>query len=402
MIITMMDYAEDFEYAARAPEKLRAAICFWLCSDGSGPAAQSCEKYLRGRIRPAVQALIRCEETAVIDAFAAAGFFGARETGAFLNDAVKERKALPAMYFLHLQKQQREGKASLFSADRTPPFCSEDVDIPALYRKLTAVLELAGSTPGLQGEACGAGRGGGAGAAPGMGSGDGMGMRGDMAGTGSEFFRSDEIRRTYEENRRFDYHRVLHRFMEPAEVMEQDPDGFDWVSYMTGLSLPDRLMLTEPLEYREVNRLQELVIAIDTSASCSTETVRRFLAETWSLLSDRENFSEQMQVYLIQCDTVVQRVDVLRSHEDWKRTVSGITIEGRSGTSFRPVFRYIEKEREKGRLKKLKALLYFTDGDGIYPDAKPDYETFFIFLKNTDFLRLVPSWAHTLVIGDVG
>ncbi|MFQ7786761.1 MAG: hypothetical protein ACLRIP_01095 [Blautia massiliensis (ex Durand et al. 2017)] len=51
------------------------------------------------------------------------------------------------------------------------------------------------------------------------------------------------------------------------------------------------LPLIEPLEYKEVNRLEELVIAIDTSGSCDGETVRRFLGETYSILSEKENFS---------------------------------------------------------------------------------------------------------------
>lgn len=49
--------------------------------------------------------------------------------------------------------------------------------------------------------------------------------------------------------------------------------------------------MIEPLEYKEVNRLEELVIAIDTSGSCSGETVQRFLGETYGILSEKENFS---------------------------------------------------------------------------------------------------------------
>ena len=394
----MIDYFDDFVHAARAPEKLRAAICFWLCPDKSRPEIQNCERYLRGRIRPAVQALIKCEAAAAIDILAAAGFFDERETAGFLRDALRDKKTNMVMYLLHLQKNQRHGEKSLFTTAGAESVFPGKTEIFALYRKLTAVLELTGSTSEAQDMACGNGK---ADSAQGMGSGEGQGMRGDTAGTGSDHFVSEDIRHTYEANRRFDYHRLLYRFMEPTEVMEQDPEGFDYISYMTGLSLPGRLILTEPLEYREVNRLHELVIAIDTSASCSTDTVRRFLAETWSVLTDRENFSEHMSVYLIQCDTVVQRVDVLRSRDDWMRTIRSLTIEGRSGTSFRPVFNFIKKEQAQGRLKKLKAVLYFTDGDGIYPDKKPDYETFFVFLQDTKYLKFVPSWAHALVIGDV-
>ena len=73
------------------------------------------------------------------------------------------------------------------------------------------------------------------------------------------------------------------------------------------------LPLIEPLEYKEVNRLEELVIAIDTSGSCSREMVRRFLGETYQILSTRENFFNKMKVYIVQCDCCIQWYQVLHS-----------------------------------------------------------------------------------------
>lgn len=77
-----------------------------------------------------------------------------------------------------------------------------------------------------------------------------------------------------------------------------------------------------------------------------------------------------------------------------------ITIQGRGGTDFRPVFEFIRKENAKRELRNLKALIYFTDGDGIYPREKPDYETAFVFVKKTENMRFVPNWAYKLVIGE--
>ena len=68
-------------------------------------------------------------------------------------------------------------------------------------------------------------------------------------------------------------------------------------------------------------------------------------------------------------------------------------------TAFSPVFRFIKKEQEKKKLQNLKALIYFTDGDGIYPREKPDYETAFVFVKKTENMKFVPGWACKLVIG---
>lgn len=64
--------------------------------------------------------------------------------------------------------------------------------------------------------------------------------------------------------------------------------------------------LVEHLEYSEVRKLQELVIAIDTSGSCKTDTVRRFMEEVYRIFSDSENFFRRMNVYILQCDFMVQ------------------------------------------------------------------------------------------------
>ena len=155
--------------------------------------------------------------------------------------------------------------------------------------------------------------------------------------------------------------------------------------------------MIEPLEYKEVNRLEELVIAIDTSGSCSKETVRRFLGEMYAILNEKENFFSRMKVYIVQCDCFIQKVDVIHSEEEWKEYSRKVTIQGRGGTDFRPVFELIRQEKEKKELKNLRALIYFTDGDGIYPRQKPDYETAFVFLQRTDKMKLVPAWAKCLI-----
>ena len=70
----------------------------------------------------------------------------------------------------------------------------------------------------------------------------------------------------------------------------------------------------------------------------------------------------------------------------------------RSGTDFRPVFEYVEKLREERKLKNLKGLLYFTDGDGIYPEKATDYETAFVFYKEKSMHQKVPAWAVKLYL----
>ena len=210
--------------------------------------------------------------------------------------------------------------------------------------------------------------------------------------------REEELEALYKS--RYDYRRFLRRFAFSREELLLDEESFDYIFYNLGMEQYGNLPLIEPLEYKEVNRLEELVIAIDTSGSCSKELVQRFLGETYQILSTRENFFKKMKVYIVQCDCCIQWYHVVHSEEEWKNCMQEIKIQGRGGTDFRPVFEFIRKEKEKKELCNLKALIYFTDGDGIYPGEKPDYETAFVFEKKSENMRLVPGWAYKLVIGE--
>ena len=93
---------------------------------------------------------------------------------------------------------------------------------------------------------------------------------------------------------------------------------------------------------------------------------------------------------------------MITSVEDWKRYERGLTVEGRGGTDFTPVFRFVERLRREGALKALKGLLYFTDGDGIYPRQPTDYETAFVFADKKalegEQAAQVPGWAVKLCL----
>ena len=219
----------------------------------------------------------------------------------------------------------------------------------------------------------------------------GQGRRGHTTGAGEEI-------PAEEQGGEFDYRAYLSRFTFLREEVQLDLDSFDYAYYQLGLERYGSMPFVEPLEYTEVRRLEELVIAIDTSGSCSAETVGKFLAETYKILASQENFFRKMKVYFLQCDCLIQDVTLISSREDWLDYAKKIRIQGRGGTDFTPVFDYVGKLRQSRELKDLKALLYFTDGDGTYPTAAPDYETAFVLLKDTGHPELVPKWAKTLLI----
>ena len=76
-----------------------------------------------------------------------------------------------------------------------------------------------------------------------------------------------------------------------------------------------------------------------------------------------------------------------------------VTVKGLGGTDFRPVFRLVDRLIEEKEIHNLKGLLYFTDGDGIYPKDKPSYETAFIFLNREYEKHEVPEWGLRLNLG---
>lgn len=195
----------------------------------------------------------------------------------------------------------------------------------------------------------------------------------------------------------YDFRRYLRRFASVGEELQTDEESFDYAWYLQGLARYGNMPLIEPLEYMDACRVEELVIAIDTSSSCSLNVVRRFLEETRKLLTQQENFFSRMNVHIIQCDSMIQQHRVISCTEDWQRYERELTVEGRGGTDFTPVFSFVEKLREQGALKKLRGLLYFTDGKGIYPRRPTDYETVFVFTRR-EFLeeeeaRVIPDWA---------
>ena len=136
--------------------------------------------------------------------------------------------------------------------------------------------------------------------------------------------------------------------------------------------------MIEPLEYRERYGIDEFAIAVDTSGSISKEQIEEFFIETMQILQSEETFFQKVTIYILQCDAKLQKKMIIKSREDLQSFMDTIEISGFGGTDFRPVFSYLEKLLEQGILTKLRGLLYFTDGFGIYPERMPSFETVFI------------------------
>lgn len=201
------------------------------------------------------------------------------------------------------------------------------------------------------------------------------------------------------ENRvRFDYRQFLRNFSVLKEEMAVDEDTFDYVFYSYGLSFYGNMPLIEPQEWKEVQKVEEFAIVIDTSMSCSGELVKKFLEETYGVLSENDSFFRKVNIHIIQCDDQVQTDQKIESEEDLKDYMGHLELKGEGGTDFRPAFAYVESLIKQHAFERLKGLLYFTDGRGTYPSKMPPYETAFVFMKEDYEDVDVPPWAMKLVL----
>ena len=218
-------------------------------------------------------------------------------------------------------------------------------------------------------------------------------QRGDEAGSMMQNLRAVN-------REKYDYTAFLKKFAVMGEAMRINDDEFDYVFYSYGMQLfPEKRMpLIEPLEYKDVKRIREFVIAIDTSGSVMGEQVQAFLQKTYNILQSTESFSSRINVHIIQCDENIQENIKITSREEFDHYLQTMTIKGLGGTDFRPVFQRVDKMIRDGEFANLKGLIYFTDGYGVFPERMPAYKTAFVFVEDGCEIPEVPVWAMKLVL----
>ena len=190
----------------------------------------------------------------------------------------------------------------------------------------------------------------------------------------------------------------LRRYAAEREYAREDPDSFQYAWYAYGMEHYGNMPLIEPPETREEYRLEELVIAIDTSGSCERGLTKQFLEQTRDILLRENLFFHRFNLHIIQCDAKVQRDDRITNLTEFERYIANLEVCGGGGTNFCPVFEHISKLMSKGELRNLKGMLYFTDGRGIYPSMPPKYEVTFVFLQHRFDDIDTPHWIKRLIL----
>lgn len=196
--------------------------------------------------------------------------------------------------------------------------------------------------------------------------------------------------------RRYDYRAFLRKFMTRRSGVRESLDEFDPIYYTYGLQTYGNIPLIDSLESSSV-RMEEFVIAIDTSGSTMRGPVVAFLEEAFSVLR-QTGIGGRVNLHIVQCDDEVRRDDVVRSESELRSLVDSFRLDGGGGTDFRPVFEYVDRLIADGEFSNLRGLMYFTDGKGTFPERRPSYDTAFVFCDDRYREHEVPPWAMKLVV----
>lgn len=198
----------------------------------------------------------------------------------------------------------------------------------------------------------------------------------------------------------YDYTSLIQKFMVSGEEIGVNDEEFDYIYYTYGLQKYGNMPLIEPLEYKEEKRIKEIVIAIDTSASCRGSIVKAFIQKTYELLKQTENYFHKVNIHIIQCDAQIRSDVKITNEQEFEHYLNTMDVKGYGNTDFRPVFDYVDELICAGEFENLKGLIYFTDGYGVYPERMPQYDVIFAFLYDDPGAEPVPDWAIKVVLED--
>lgn len=197
--------------------------------------------------------------------------------------------------------------------------------------------------------------------------------------------------------KRYDYRAFLRKFMTRRCSVSECMDEFDPIYYTYGLREYGNIPFIDSLETSDDPRIEEFVIAIDTSGSTMRGPVTAFLEEAFSVIR-QSGISGRVNLHIVQCDEEVRSDDVVRSEGDMRSLISTFKLRGGKGTDFRPVFAYVGELLDRGEFRNLRGLMYFTDGMGTYPERRPPYDTAFVFCDDRYRDHEIPPWAMRLVV----
>jgi predicted metal-dependent peptidase len=116
--------------------------------------------------------------------------------------------------------------------------------------------------------------------------------------------------------------------------------------------------------------LLRVIVAVDTSGSVDEVLLSTFLGEVSSMMQQYPNY----EIDVITADAKIQSFKTFLPGE-----ALDYEISGGGGTDFRPVFTHINEHIDYPTL-----LLYFTDGQGTFPNDAPSYDVLWIMPESIE------------------
>ena len=155
-------------------------------------------------------------------------------------------------------------------------------------------------------------------------------------------------------------------------------DGTEWIDEIKGV-------------YRDLNLIEQPVGVHLAQALC------------YAYIYAAQHDLPQMGVQLTYGNLETEELKMFRetrSREELEEYMEHFSLYGEGGTDFRPAFAWVEERMAKRIYGRLRGLLYFTDGYGIFPAKMPPFETAFVFFQNQYRDVDVPLWAIKLILGE--
>lgn len=146
-------------------------------------------------------------------------------------------------------------------------------------------------------------------------------------------------------------------------------EGFCNTDYSFSHPNPIHLRRKIVLPTMKSDAFANINIGIDTSGSMSDEELRQAVSEVFAGLSVYLENDQDVELKVIYCDSVVQKVDII----EYEGQVT--SPKGRGGTLFTPVFDHIKDDPPAG-------LIYVTDGYGYDFPSDPCCEVVWLITNN--------------------
>ncbi len=99
--------------------------------------------------------------------------------------------------------------------------------------------------------------------------------------------------------------------------------------------------LIEPQEWKEVKKVEDFAIVIHTSMSCSGDLVKKFLEETYGVLTKKQRAFFIGIIHMIFSVMMVQNYQKITDEKELKEYMEHLELIGEGGTDFRPAFEYV-------------------------------------------------------------